>query len=439
MGKIRKELGIDVNPINIIQSAGRKIDDEILQPIKNTVEAIVEDPKKLLAVGLAIAFPGAGAALGTSLGLTGVGAQVVGQTLLNTAINGGDVKSAVIGAAIPLFGSGTANLVGEQLAKSGIEGTLNTIISKGASAGATAAVLGKDPLAAFVLGGAGTAVNALTSEIPGFSDLPSAAKNSINNALMAQLRGVNPGDAVANTLLSEATTWAKNAVSRAPMELLEGSFRYDQKFDPGTAGLVDLSERPIDPNYQFTTDFTAGADYGLGPKSDGLGFQITAPPEVFRPDGSVNYDLLDYDALSQLGMDMPKSPNLDAMGGGQGLRIPVEGGYITEDGFIPFGYTPDLGDPNSFINQPAPGMGTATPGTPAKPATPTAPPNQGVDMNALLALLASGQQAPTVVASGQENAADIELMQDIFGTTLSAPPAGDTVTQARELARLLRS
>jgi hypothetical protein len=31
------------------------------------------------------------------------------------------------------------------------------------------------------------------------------------------------------------------------------------------------------------------------------------------------------------------------------------------------------------------------------------------------------------------------LMEDIFGTTMSAPPAGDTATRARELARLLRS
>jgi len=437
MGWAREKLGIELNPINIIESAGRKIDDEILQPIKNTVEAIVEDPKKLFAVGLAVAFPGAGLALGTQLGLSGVAAQAVGQTLINTAINGGDVKSAVIGAAIPLVGSGAANLVGEQLASSGIEGSLNTIISKGVGAGASAAVLGKDPLAAFVLGGAGAATNALTSEIPGFAELPSAAKNSINNAITAQLSGVNPGDAIANTLLSEATTWAKNAVARAPMDLIEGSFNYDQKFDPDIAGLVDLSERPLDQNYQFTTDFTTGANYGLGPKSDGTGLQITAPPEVFNPDGSVNYDLLDYDLLSQLGMDMPKTPNLDVMGGGQGLFIPVEGGYITQDGLIPYNYAPDLGDPNSFINQPAPGLGTATPAVPKKPAAPTAP-NQGVDLGALMALL-GGQQAPTVVSSGQENAADIELMQDIFGTNLSAPPAGDINTQTRELARLMRS
>jgi hypothetical protein len=238
------------------------------------------------------------------------------------------------------------------------------------------------------------------------------------------------------------------------------SFDYDQIFDPKTSGLVDLSERPYDPDYKPTTDFSIGADYSLAPKEDGLGFKVTAPPEVFNPDGSVNYDLFDYDALSKLGMDMPKSPNIEGMGGGQGLRIPVDGGYITEAGFIPEGYTPDLGDPNSFINQPPPGgdvsikgaldagakgtladlnkQNTPAPKTNTPPKTTT--PGSGIDINQLMSLLGGGQQAaPTIVSSGQDNSADVQLMEDIFGTTMSAPPAGDTATRARELARLLRS
>ena len=85
-----------------------------------------------------------------------------------------------------------------------------------------------------------------------------------------------------------------------------------------------------------------------------------------------------------------------------------------------------------------------TPGAAARPpagvAKAPAKPGQGIDINQLASLLGGGQQAaPTIVSSGQENAADVQLMEDIFGTSLSAPPAGDPVTQARELARLLRS
>ncbi len=85
-----------------------------------------------------------------------------------------------------------------------------------------------------------------------------------------------------------------------------------------------------------------------------------------------------------------------------------------------------------------------TPGAAAKPPAGVAKvptkPGQGIDINQLASLLGGGQQAaPTVVSSGQDNSADVQLMEDIFGTSLSAPPAGDPVTQARELARLLRS
>lgn len=92
--------------------------------------------------------------------------------------------------------------------------------------------------------------------------------------------------------------------------------------------------------------------------------------------------------------------------------------------------------------------GAGAPKTPGKPATPAAPgtaakpgtSGSGIDINQLASLLGGGQQAaPTIVSSGQDNSADVQLMEDIFGTTMSAPPAGDTATRARELARLLRS
>lgn len=52
------------------------------------------------------------------------------------------------------------------------------------------------------------------------------------------------------------------------------------------------------------------------------------------------------------GLQLPTVPALPGMGGGQGLVVPVEGGYVTETGFTPEGATPILGDPDSFINDP---------------------------------------------------------------------------------------
>jgi hypothetical protein len=210
MGWARKNLGVELNPITVIESAGRKIDDEILQPVKNTVEAIVEDPKKLAAVALAVAFPGAGAFLGAQLGITSAAlAQVVGQTIINTALNGGDVKAAVIAAAIPVVGKEASGLIGETLAKSGVDAAVNKVVTDVATRGLTAAALGQDPLAAMTLGGINAGVSAIAGSIPDFKDLPASAQSTIQNAIATQLAG---GD-VSQSLVSSAIDFAKKEVA----------------------------------------------------------------------------------------------------------------------------------------------------------------------------------------------------------------------------------
>jgi hypothetical protein len=77
---------------------------------------------------------------------------------------------------------------------------------------------------------------------------------------------------------------------------------------------------------------------------------------------------------------------------------------------------------------------TATQSRPEKPAAA----GSGVDLSGLFALLGSQQQAPYVL-SVPDNRADIELMEDIFGSSLSAPSTGKETDRADELARLLRS
>jgi hypothetical protein len=52
------------------------------------------------------------------------------------------------------------------------------------------------------------------------------------------------------------------------------------------------------------------------------------------------------------GLQLPTAPGLSEMGGGTGLLAPVEGGAVSQLGFIPAGATPVLGDPKSFINDP---------------------------------------------------------------------------------------
>ncbi len=399
---------------------------------------------------LLAAVPGAGLALGQSIlgaGASNATATAIGNAFINGTISEARGGNFLEGAALSYAGSAIPNLDAVKggasyLSEIDPTGTLSRAATGAVTSGAKALITNQDVgsamLSGAASGGMSGAVNALTSNIEGFGDLTPAQQAVVNNSVASVISG-RPLDQVA---INAAISTAKNemqSLGAGPnkIDFESGSFKYGQAFDPATAGMVDLSEKPADQNYQFTTDFGVGADYGLGPKSDGQGFQVTAPPDVFNKDGSVNYDLLDYGRLSQLGMDMPKTSNLDSMGGGQGLRIPVQGGYITEQGFTPEGYTPDLGDKSSFINQPAPGARVPGAAVSPKAAPKTSP--SGVDLKALMSLLVGAQATPMMVSSGQDNSADIELMQDIFGTSLSAPPAGNTDTQSSALARLLRS
>lgn len=123
-----------------------------------------------------------------------------------------------------------------------------------------------------------------------------------------------------------------------------------------TDDLPDMSDFDLPPTV-IDTSFTP--DYSLStgaPVVPGMGAQGIQVPRINEVVDVVNQPV-DYSLPipgSGLGMQMPTVPNLNSMGGGQGITVPVSGGTLTEAGVIPPNYSFDLGDPNSFINQPAP-------------------------------------------------------------------------------------
>lgn len=87
------------------------------------------------------------------------------------------------------------------------------------------------------------------------------------------------------------------------------------------------------------------ADYSLATGTDSLGLQPSKPAEVFAPDGSVNYDLVGDQ--TGIGLQKPEVPNLDSMGGGQGLTVPAAGqpGSTVSEGGVYTNYNPPTKTP----------------------------------------------------------------------------------------------
>jgi hypothetical protein len=255
-----KKLGEKIG--SAAKKVGKKLDKAIIQPVTKSIKTIVKDPRALAGVALTMAFPGAGAFLGAKLGLgSGLAAKTVGNVLLKTAINGGNVKAAVLSSAIPLVGNAAGNLIGKTLDSSGITGSLNNVITKAATGGLTAAALGKDPIAAMTFGGVSAALPLVTAQIPGFGDLPDMAKSALTKTLTAQLTGRDPSQAlfqsVIDTGVKTANQYLKpelgfaipegliNAPAEPPQGLRRPSNRFDQQFKP-----FKMEERPPAPSAQ---------------------------------------------------------------------------------------------------------------------------------------------------------------------------------------------
>lgn len=192
----------------------------VASKLGTTVENVVSDPRKLAAVAVMVAFPGAAASVGDFLlpeaaaaALGPAGTAVVGQTAINTAFNGGDlnaaVKAALVQQGLPAITNAAAT---SQLGKD-IQDVLGKYGAQATTQAGLAAIMGKDPVAAFVFSGASSAAGLITKDIPGFADMPPSAQNAINSAVTAKLTGKDAATAAANSLVATALQTAKHAVN----------------------------------------------------------------------------------------------------------------------------------------------------------------------------------------------------------------------------------
>jgi hypothetical protein len=288
--------------MGFVRKIGRKIDDAIIQPVLNTVEAVIEDPKKLLTVGLSVLAPGIGTALGGAMGLSGTVATLVGNAAVNTALNGGDIKAGIMAAAIPVVGKELAGTAASAFIDSGMDKALAESAGKVVAGTGIATVQGKDPLSALISGGLSEGTAAITRDIPGFGDLPEAAKRSINAAVATELAGgdgtqsaINAAMNVGINSLADYTNSLTADTSGSNQHgLIEGYFQPggegyiapepppetampspDDDFMP-TLPSGDSSETPSTPGYyneitgEFVPDENGGLRGPLGPETGNI-------------------------------------------------------------------------------------------------------------------------------------------------------------------------
>ena len=202
---------------------------------------------------------------------------------------------------------------------------------------------------------------AVSAAIPAGSMTGSlAADAAIKSAGVAAATG---GDPIKAALMAAASSGLSEGSDTYSPAAASPDIFTDSTVDAGGLDGVVVGG-PMSPGYSMS-DITslpplASSDpYSFSPSYNladnapsGAGGLVAPPLDTAVWDGSSPVDYSLPTALSG-GLQIPSSPSLPSMGGGQGLTVPVEGGTVGSLGFTPTGASPVLGNLNSFINDPA--------------------------------------------------------------------------------------
>jgi len=109
----------------------------------------------------------------------------------------------------------------------------------------------------------------------------------------------------------------------------------------------DIFKDTTAPDTDFKADYSLESAVKGTASPEGLQGTLATTP-LPTPGTPVDYSLAIKEEM--LGLKPFTIPSLASMGGGQGLVIPVEEGFMTSSGLIPYDSIMDIGDPNSFIN-----------------------------------------------------------------------------------------
>lgn len=280
----------------------------------------IEGAAKALVIGEIINRVGVDANVADATGSAALGGVAAGTTAgllagqpLDVALQTGAVQGAI---------SGVSNTVAQQQATDYLE-NLSTPDYLSAGPATTSA----DVIAAFPE----TNPNLVDTTISDITTLPAGTVEGIKATLPTTVVGDTPIDYSLTPAAKSVTV--DDVVKNIVLENLDTSLQTGTL----TADQIDTALNTL----------TGG--YTLGGTTEGI--KATMPDTVVTGTTPVDYALNTITGGESL--TLPTSPNLESMGGGQGLTTAVTGGVLSEAGLTPTGNV-TLGDATSFINTGAP-------------------------------------------------------------------------------------
>jgi hypothetical protein len=418
---------------NLYQPVEKTISKELAQLDKDL--SLSENAPLLAAIAVSVAMPGVGSAIGQQMIAAGLlpaatsaaVATAIGTGVANAALQvaqGKSAEDALKGAVVGGVAGFAGGQVGDYLVAD--PGAVKNFVSS------TAAnmVAGKDPetaakTALVQTGIQGTADLISTAQaekyleklpIPDYLNVTTPPTSADTIAIYPE---TNPN--LVNETISDITTLPAGTVEGINATLpttLVGDTPIDYSLTPAAKSVTvddvvkNIVLENLDTSLQtgtLTADQidtalnTLTGGYTLGGTTEGI--KATMPDTVVTGTEPVDYTL--NTITGGEGLTLPTSPNLESMGGGQGLTADVVGGVLSEEGLTRTGDV-ILGDPNSFINTTLP-LSTDTIDTSTKTDESTDTPLTKEQVEAMIKLaltLAAADQAAKVItdatSSGDE-------------------------------------
>ena len=187
---------------DVVQGVGNVVEDvvdKVVTTIDNTVTAALDDPVNTAIRATAYVYGGP-AGLAAANAAIGVGQ---GQDLDDVA------KQAAITYA--------AAQVGSEFSKS-LSPEFGTTAANVAGQTASTVVRGGDPLAALLSGGVGAGVSEITKDIPGFGELSATQQKSVNTVIASALQGRDPSQALINQAINAGLNAVRGEINSTESE-----------------------------------------------------------------------------------------------------------------------------------------------------------------------------------------------------------------------------
>jgi hypothetical protein len=202
-----------------VEDVGQTIVEDVLEPVVKTVEATVEGAMKD-PIGTAVKI-----AAYTTMNPAIIAAANAAVAVAHGADLGEAALAAGKGYVAGLVGAEvTSGLSPEfaELAKSGdLSASQAANLARVAGNVASTTVSGGDPLQALIGGGIGAGTSALTSEIPGFSDMSRYQQQAVSSAITKTLQGKDPTQGLLNEAIASGISAAQNYSSAPSDELMD--------------------------------------------------------------------------------------------------------------------------------------------------------------------------------------------------------------------------